>query len=39
MLDSVMKDLDLPIFSKHDTLSYAIMTAMMYIKLQNIEHI
>lgn len=37
--DSIMKDLDLPIFGKHDALSDAIMTAMMYIKLQNIEHI
>ncbi len=37
--DSIMNDLDLPIFGKHDALSDAIMTAMMYIKLQNIEHI
>ncbi len=31
--DSMMKDLDLPIFGKHDAISDAIMTAMMYIKL------
>ena len=37
--DSIMNDLNLPIFGKHDALSDAIMTAMMYIKLQNIEHI
>ncbi len=37
--DSIMEDLNLPIFGKHDALSDAIMTAMMYIKLQNIEHI
>ena len=37
--DSIMKDLNLPIFSKHDALSDAIMTAMMYIKLQNTDHI
>ncbi|MFK5881506.1 MAG: 3'-5' exonuclease [Sulfurospirillum sp.] len=37
--DSIMDDLDLPIFGKHDALSDAIMTAMMYIKLQNIEYI
>ncbi len=37
--DSIMKDLDLPIFGKHDALSDAIMTALIYIKLNNIEHI
>jgi len=37
--DSIMNDLNLPIFGKHDALSDAIMTAMMYIKLQNIEYI
>jgi len=35
--DVIMKELDLPIFGKHDALNDAIMTAMMYIKLQNIE--
>ncbi|GAB6073661.1 3'-5' exonuclease [Nautilia lithotrophica] len=33
--DSIMKDLDLPIIGKHDALNDAIMTALMYIKLQN----
>ncbi|MCF6173370.1 MAG: 3'-5' exonuclease [Campylobacteraceae bacterium] len=37
--DAIMNDLDLPIFGKHDALSDAIMTAMMYIKLQSIERI
>ncbi len=33
--DTIMDDLNLPIFGKHDAMSDAIMTAMMYIKLQN----
>lgn len=33
--DSIMKDLDLPIFGKHDAINDAIMTAMMFLKLQN----
>lgn len=37
--DSIMKDLGLPIFGKHDALNDAIMTAMMYLKLQNISKI
>jgi len=37
--DVMMKDLGLPIFGKHDALNDAVMTAMMYIKLQNIEKI
>ena len=37
--DSIMKDLHLPIFGKHDALSDSIMTALMYIKLQHINHI
>ncbi len=37
--DAIMQDLDLPIFGKHDALSDAIMTAMMYVKLQSIEHL
>lgn len=37
--DTIMKDLGLPIFGKHDALSDAIMTSLMYIKLQNVEHI
>jgi len=37
--DVMMKELDLPTFGKHDALNDAIMTAMMYIKLQNIEKI
>lgn len=34
--DVMMKDLGLPIFGKHDALNDALMTAMMYVKLQNI---
>jgi len=37
--DVMMKDLGLPIFGKHDALNDAVMTAMMYIKLQNIEKV
>ena len=37
--DVMMKDLGLPIFGKHDALNDAVMTAMMYIKLQNIGKI
>ena len=33
--DVMMKDLGLPIFGKHDALNDAVMTAMMYVKLQN----
>lgn len=34
--DVIMKDLELSIFGKHDAFNDAIMTAMMYVKLQNI---
>lgn len=37
--DVMMKDLGLPIFGKHDALNDAVMTAMMYIKLRNIERV
>lgn len=37
--DVMMKELGLPIFGKHDALNDAVMTAMMYIKLQNIEKV
>lgn len=37
--DVMMKDLGLPIFGKHDALNDAVMTAMMYLKLQNISKI
>ena len=37
--DVMMNDLGLPIFGKHDALNDAVMTAMMYIKLQNIGKI
>ena len=37
--DVMMIDLGLPIFSKHDALNDAVMTAMMYVKLQNISKI
>lgn len=33
--DSIMKDLGLPIFGKHDAINDAIMTAMIYIKLKH----
>lgn len=34
--DVIMKDLGLETFGKHDALNDAIMTAMMYVKLQNV---
>jgi DNA polymerase-3 subunit epsilon len=37
--DSIMKDLGLPIFGKHDALNDALMTALMFVKLQNISKI
>lgn len=37
--DVIMKDLGLAIFGKHDAINDAIMTAMMYIKLQNITKV
>lgn len=37
--DVMMKELGLPIFGKHDALNDAVMTAMMYIKLQNIGRV
>jgi DNA polymerase-3 subunit epsilon len=37
--DSIMKDLKLPIIGKHDALNDAIMTALIYIKLQNCKKI
>jgi DNA polymerase-3 subunit epsilon len=37
--DVMMNDLGLPIFGKHDAINDAIMTAMMYVKLKNIEKI
>lgn len=33
--DTIMKDLQLPIFGKHNALSDAIMTALAYIKMKN----
>jgi len=33
--DSIMKDLNLPLIGKHDALNDAVMTAMIFIKLQN----
>lgn len=35
--DSILKDLNLPVLGKHDALNDAIMTALMYIKLQNVS--
>ena len=37
--DTIMKDLGLPIFGKHDAINDAIMTAMMFVKLKNITKI
>ena len=37
--DSIMNDLGLPIFGKHDAINDAIMTAMIYVKLKNIKHL
>lgn len=37
--DVMMKELDLPIFGKHDALNDAVMTAMMYVKLANIDKV
>jgi DNA polymerase-3 subunit epsilon len=37
--NSIMKDLGLPIFGKHDAINDAIMTAMIYVKLKNISKI
>ncbi|WP_041962568.1 3'-5' exonuclease [Sulfurospirillum cavolei] len=37
--DVMMQELGLPIFGKHDALNDAVMTAMMYIKLRNIERV
>lgn len=33
--DTIMKDLKIPTFGKHDALNDAIMTAMMFVKLKN----
>ncbi len=33
--DTIMKDLDIPIFSKHDAFNDALMTSMMFLKLKN----
>ena len=35
--DSIMKDLGLPILGKHDAINDAIMTAMMFVKLQSVS--
>lgn len=35
--DVMMKELGLPIFGKHDALNDAMMSAMMYVKLRNVE--
>lgn len=37
--DVMMNDLNIPIFGKHDALNDAVMTAMMYVKLRNIERL
>jgi DNA polymerase III, alpha subunit (gram-positive type) len=33
--DSILKDLDIPTFGKHDALNDAIMTALIFLKLRN----
>jgi len=35
--DAILKDLDLPAFGQHDAFNDALMTAMMYVKLQNLQ--
>jgi len=35
--DTILKELDLPKLQSHDALNDAVMTAMMYLKLQNIS--
>jgi len=35
--DTILKELDLPTLQAHDALNDAVMTAMMYLKLQNIS--
>jgi len=35
--DTILKELDLPKLQAHDALNDAVMTAMMYVKLQNIS--
>lgn len=37
--DAILKDLALPTLQAHDALNDAVMTAMMYLKLQQIKHI
>jgi DNA polymerase-3 subunit epsilon len=37
--DVIMADLNLPSLGQHDAFNDALMTAMMYVKLQNIKHI
>ncbi|NLC28783.1 MAG: 3'-5' exonuclease, partial [Campylobacteraceae bacterium] len=37
--DSIMKELGLPIFGKHDAINDAIMTAMIFVKLLHINKI
>jgi DNA polymerase-3 subunit epsilon len=35
--DVIMSDLDLPSLGQHDAFNDALMTAMMYVKLQNVK--
>ena len=37
--DTILKELDLPKLQAHDALNDAVMTAMMYLKLQNISKV
>ncbi len=37
--DAMMKDLDLPTLGKHDAFNDALMTAMMYVKLQQVKRL
>jgi DNA polymerase-3 subunit epsilon len=34
--DTIIKDLDIPSFGKHDALNDAIMTALIFLKLKNL---
>ena len=35
--DAILQDLDLPTLGKHDAFNDALMTAMMYVKLQSLR--
>lgn len=37
--DTIMRELKLPVFGKHDAINDALMTAMMFVKLNNIDKV